>query len=161
MTEPDPAFGHVQIGNIRLPVHVRAFDHLPARTAVQRFNQRVAVRITKIVGSMWCAYVFTLLALLSLPAVLTLAFHITWFPSWLVSTGLIALVAWIAQTFLQLVLLSIIIVGQDVQAQASDARAVKTFQDIEAILDRTDLHTQGGLTVIRDLCMQILQTMSK
>ena len=41
---------------------------------------------------------------------------------------------WIAQTFLQLVLLSIIIVGQNVQASASDERAENTFQDAEAVL---------------------------
>jgi hypothetical protein len=40
----------------------------------------------------------------------------------------------IAQTFLQLVLLSIIIVGQNVQAAASDARAENTYQDAEAVL---------------------------
>jgi hypothetical protein len=54
-------------------------------------------------------------------------------------------VQWIAQTFLQLVLLSVIIVGQNiqaakavelarVQAAASDQRADQTFKDAEAIL---------------------------
>src|SRR6266851_3088941 len=75
-----------------------------------RINTRLAVTITKIVGSMWCAYVFALLALISLPAALN-------------SHDPIIIVAWIAQTFLQLVLLPIIIVGQNVQASASDARA--------------------------------------
>lgn len=50
-----------------------------------------------------------------------------------------------AQAFLQLVLLSIIMVGQKVQSAASDARAVKDFTDTEAILDRLDLDTAGGL----------------
>jgi hypothetical protein len=44
------------------------------------------------------------------------------------------IIAWIAQTFLQLVLLSIIIVGQNIAAAASDARAENTFKDAEAIL---------------------------
>ena len=44
------------------------------------------------------------------------------------------IVQWIAQTFLQLVLLSIIIVGQNVQASASDKRAEDTYQDAEAVL---------------------------
>ena len=74
------------------------------------FNTRVAVKITKSVGSMWCAYVFALLALISLPSAL-------------ISGNSIIIVSWIAQTFLQLVLLPIIIVGQNVQAAASDARA--------------------------------------
>ena len=42
---------------------------------------------------------------------------------------LIALVSWIAQTYIQLVLLSVIIVGQNIQSAASDARAAKTFED--------------------------------
>ena len=33
-----------------------------------RFNTRVAVIITKYVGSMWCAYVFALISLVALPA---------------------------------------------------------------------------------------------
>ena len=33
-----------------------------------RFNTRIALAITKVVGSMWCAYAFALLALISLPA---------------------------------------------------------------------------------------------
>ena len=74
------------------------------------FNMCVAVRITKSVGSMWCAYAFALLALISLPSAIA-------------SHNSIIIIGWIAQTFLQLVLLPIIIVGQNVQAAASDARA--------------------------------------
>ena len=51
-----------------------------------------------------------------------------------VKDGLGGIVQWIAQTFLQLVLLSIIIVGQNVQAAASDLRAENTYQDAEAVL---------------------------
>ena len=43
--------------------------------------------------------------------------------------------AWIAQTFLQLVLLPIIIVGQNVQAAAADARAEATYEDAAAVLE--------------------------
>jgi hypothetical protein len=75
-----------------------------------RFNTRVALGITRAVGSMWCAYAFAALALISLPAALR-------------SGNTIVIVAWIAQTFLQLALLPIIIVGQNVQAAASAARA--------------------------------------
>ena len=60
------------------------------------------------------------------------------------------LIAWIAQTFIQLVLLSIIMVGQNVQSLAADARSANTFKDAETILDRLDLHTQGGLRAILD-----------
>jgi hypothetical protein len=145
-----PRFGHTRTG---LPVHARTFDHLPSRTAVDRFNARLAVRITKMVGSMWCAYVFSVLALVSFPATLTLAGMVPkgFFPAWLIAAGLIALIAWIAQTFLQLVLLSIILVGQDVQSQAADARAAKTLEDAETIVDRLDEQTQGGIKAILDV----------
>jgi len=61
-----------------------------------------------------------------------------------------AIISWIAQTFLQLVLLSIIMVGQSVQSAASDARAEKSFTDTETILDRLDTHTAGGLQEVLD-----------
>jgi hypothetical protein len=60
------------------------------------------------------------------------------------------IIAWIAQTFLQLVLLSVIMVGQNVQSLAADARSANTYKDAETILDRLDLHTQGGLKAILD-----------
>ncbi len=84
------------------------------------FNTRLAVKITQTVGSMWCAYIFVLLTLISLPAA--------------IATGSpLVIVGWIAQTFLQLVLLPIIIVGQNVQAEASDARAQSDHDTLVAI----------------------------
>jgi hypothetical protein len=59
-------------------------------------------------------------------------------------------VAWVAQTFLQLVLLSIILVGQSVQSVASDMRAAKEFADTETILDRLDVNTAGGIRDVLD-----------
>ena len=92
------------------------------------FNGWLAVLITKAVGSMWCAYAFAALALISLPE----AIH----------QGTVALVSWISQTFLQLVLLSVIMVGQQVLAKASDKQALQTFKDTEAVLELTDrIHT--------------------
>src|SRR5215470_4072749 len=87
---------------------------------IGHFNTRIAVGVTKRVGSMWCAYAFALLALISLPAALS-------------SGSPIIIVGWIAQTFLQLVLLPIIIVGQNVQAAASDARAESDHETLLAI----------------------------
>ena len=51
-----------------------------------------------------------------------------------IADGVSGIVQWIAQTFLQLVLLSIILVGQNVQASAADKRALDTYTDAEAIL---------------------------
>ena len=87
-----------------------------------RLNARIGLKITVVVGTMWCAYLFTVLALVSAPS----AF----------GTGnKLIIVAWIAQTFLQLVLLPIIIVGQNVQAAAADARSQATYEDAVAVLE--------------------------
>ena len=85
------------------------------------FNGWLALKITNSVGTMWCAYAFAILALISLPDA--------------IKAGTAALIAWIAQTFLQLVLLSIIMVGQKVAAAASDKQAFQTYKDAEALLE--------------------------
>lgn len=124
---------------------------------VEGFNAKLAVLITSGVGTMACAYVFAVIALVSLPAVLIQAGALTasQVPSFFTKPGLILVVAWIAQTFLQLVLLSIIMVGQRVQSAASDARAAKQFQDTETILDRLDTHTAGGITEVLEALARI------
>ena len=99
---------------------VKVADQFPRSGPIARFNTAFALKITAGVGSMWCAYIFAAIALFGLPS----ALH----------NGVGAIVQWIAQTFLQLVLLSIIIVGQNVQAAASDERAENTYQDAEAVL---------------------------
>jgi hypothetical protein len=104
-------------------------------------NAKIAVLITRLVGTMWCAYLFALIALIGLEPAL--------------KPGGEGIIAWIAQTFLQLVLLSVIMVGQNVQSLASDARAADTFMDTELILDRLDVHTAGGLKAILDRLDQI------
>jgi hypothetical protein len=75
-----------------------------------QFNSWLAVLITRSVGTMWTAYVFTIIAVVSLPAALA-------------TRNTIVIISWIAQTFLQLVLLPIIIVGQNVISASQDARA--------------------------------------
>jgi hypothetical protein len=84
-------------------------------------NGRLGLFLTTIVGTMWAAYLFALLALVS-------------FPSAIRSGNSIIIVAWIAQTFLQLVLLPIIIVGQNILGKAADKRAEQTYKDVDAIL---------------------------
>jgi hypothetical protein len=88
------------------------------------FNNWLAVKITNVVGTMWCAYAFTIIALISLPDA--------------IKGGRSTLIAWIAQTFLQLVLLSIIMVGQKVAAAGSDKQLQQTYDDAEALLQITD-----------------------
>lgn len=129
-----PHFGHTRRGH--LPVHLHARDHLPSATPLQRLNARVAVAVTRAVGSMTCAYLFAAFDCLALPTA--------------VHQGLYGIVQWTASFFLQLVLLSVIMVGQNLQASASDARAAKTFEDTEALMDLLSTRTPGGLTDVTD-----------
>jgi hypothetical protein len=103
---------------------------------VNGVNAKIAVFLTNMVGSMWCAYVFAAIALLGLRPALR--------------PGGEGIIAWVAQTFLQLVLLSVIMVGQNVQSQASDLRSQHTYDDTLVILDRLDVHTGGGLKDLAD-----------
>jgi len=89
--------------------------------AFGRFNAKVGLLITVGVGTMVCAYVFAIIALISLPAAIN-------------SHNLTIIIAWVSSNFLQLVLLPIIIVGQNIQATASDKRAEDTYKDAEAVL---------------------------
>ena len=72
---------------------------------MKKFNLWVAAKITNGVATMWCAYLFAAITLISLPKAIS-------------SGDSIVIVSWVAQTFLQLVLLSIIMVGQKVQSQS-------------------------------------------
>jgi purine-nucleoside phosphorylase len=90
---------------------------------INAFNRRIAEKITAAVSTMWCAYTFAAIALISLPAALR--------------TGdPLIIVAWVAQTFLQLVLLSIIMVGQQA---SSDAVAQKISETHTASLSEFEL----------------------
>jgi hypothetical protein len=84
-------------------------------------NGRIGLLITTLVGTMICGYVFAAIALLSLPSAIS-------------SHNLTIIIAWISSNFLQLVLLPIIIVGQNLQAKASDKRAEDTYNDAAAVL---------------------------
>ena len=87
----------------------------------ERFNAQLALKITQGVGTMWCAYAFAALAFVSLPSAIR-------------SGSPVVIVSWISQTFLQLVLLSIIIVGQNIMAASADKRSEATYEDATAIL---------------------------
>jgi len=80
---------------------------------INSFNQKIASKITSFVSTMWCAYIFAAIALISLPAAIK-------------SGDPIVIVAWVAQTFLQLVLLSIIMVGQDASSKGMQQKIDET-----------------------------------
>ena len=94
----------------------------PAKTTDEHvgFNGRVALILTTTVGMMWCAYAFGVLALIALPQAL--------------QGGLLPIIQWVSQTFIQLVMLSVIMVGQNILSRASDKRADETYQEAEATL---------------------------
>lgn len=84
-------------------------------------NGRIALIVTTAVGTMWCAYAFAVVAFVALPDALN-------------SGSILPMVQWFSQTFIQLVMLSVIMVGQNIQGRASDKRAEMTYQDADAIL---------------------------
>jgi len=92
----------------------------PPTTAAEHVgvNGRIALTLTTVVGTMWCAYAFAGLALLVLPQA--------------IGGGLLALVQWISQTFIQLVMLSVIMVGQNILGRAADKQAAMTYKDADA-----------------------------
>jgi membrane protein implicated in regulation of membrane protease activity len=107
--EPHPQLLRRQRGEVR-PPKVRD-EHVG-------LNGRIALALTDGVGTMWCAYAFAILALIALPYV-----HTT-----------LQLIQWISQTFIQLVMLSVIMVGQSVQGRTADKRGEQTYNDAEAVL---------------------------
>jgi hypothetical protein len=72
-----------------------------AEQAASGFNTRLAVVLTQGTGTMWTAYVFTVLAIIGLFGLL----------GWL-NPFTFLLTTWVSQQFLQLVLLPVILVGQ-------------------------------------------------
>ena len=92
------------------------------------FQEKLALKITKSVGSMYCAYIFAAIALISLPDA--------------IKSGRAAIVAWVAQTFLQLVLLSIIMVGQNVAGKRSELREESDYEvDLKNEKDIAEIKT--------------------
>ena len=81
--------------------------------SMKEFNRKLGTGITNVVGTMWCAYAFAAIALISLPSAIA-------------SHNLLTIVSWVAQTFLQLVLLSIIMVGQAVAGEAVEKKITET-----------------------------------
>jgi hypothetical protein len=105
----------VPLSEIHLQVH--------GRSAIGRLNSRVALIVTKAVGTMWAAYLFALISFISLPQALA-AFQ---------RGDTLSGITWLSQSFLQLVLLPIIIVGQNVSSAAQEARAEADHETLTAL----------------------------
>ena len=111
----------------RLVTRQEAHAAVHGTSAAGRINSRIAVMITKAVGTMWAAYLFAIISLVSLPQAFS-AF---------MSGDTVVGITWLSQSFLQLVLLPIIIVGQNVISAAQDARAEADHETL------TSLHTMN------------------
>jgi uncharacterized membrane protein len=169
MQEKNPsAFANTEIARTQAQEHPRLsssvlFQHEPhqhqprnvnllqeAEQAASGFNTRVAVALTKGVGTMWTAYTFAVLACIGLFAILGLLNPIV-----------ALLVAWASQTFLQLVFLPIILVGQNVlgrkaelQADEQYRRAMSAYHDIEQIMNHLSAQDDELLLLSKHLSAQ-------
>lgn len=118
---------------------------------MKRFNLWLAEKITSSVATMWCAYIFAAIALISLPKAIQ-------------SGDSIVIVSWIAQTFLQLVLLSIIMVGQKVQSsgveQKIDETHTASLAEFELAKEARDNANQE-LKELKDLSREIHALITK
>lgn len=101
-----------------------------AEQAAAGFNTKIAVALTQSTGTMWTAYIFTVLAFIGLFGLL----------GWL-NPFVFLLTTWVSQQFLQLVLLPVIMVGQNVLNRKSELQAeeqfnttMSTYHDIEQIM---------------------------
>ncbi len=108
------------------------------------FQEKLASKITNVVGSMECAYIFAFIALISLPDA--------------IKGGTATTISWIAQTFLQLVLLSIIMVGQKVESKRAEIKANQDFEinrkyddEIEEILKHLENQNQDFYTILKHI----------
>ena len=92
---------------------------------ITKFNYWIALKITNGVGTMWCAYVFFILDLLMLPPVIKAHSVIVW-------------VTYLAQTVLQLILLPIIMVGQNVIQVQNEAKAETDHKTLTYLAELQD-----------------------
>ena len=99
---------------------------------ITKFNYQLAEKITNGIGTMWCAYAFLLIDLMMLPPVIK-------------SNNVMVWVTYIAQTVLQLVLLPIIMVGQNVIQAQNESKA------------ETDHNTLTYLATLQDEQMKELK----
>jgi len=114
------------------------------------FNAKFAVFLTQHVGTMWTAYVFTGICLVGLLAIFGALPAIV-----------VALVLWLTSEFFSLVLLPIIMVGQNILGKKTEMQAdeqfkatMSSYQDIEGImnhLDAQDAELLRHTTMLEDL----------
>ena len=128
----------------------------PAKTTDEHFgvNGKIALALTTVVGTMWCAYAFAVLAFFALPSAIT-------------SGSVLQLIQWLSQTFIQLVMLSVIMVGQNILSRASDKRAEMTYQDADATFHESEqiqahlLEQDKAIDTMLDKILQLEAALAK
>jgi hypothetical protein len=123
-------------------------------------NKKVAIFFTENIGTMTCFWLSYLLSLVCLPSVLHtmgIVHKHSLFPAFMLTFGFELLMTWFISTAIQVILLPAIMVGQNNQSAANDARSAKQFEDTEDVkagmdsaLDRLDIETAGGLKAVLD-----------
>jgi hypothetical protein len=118
-TDAPPATEHWFVPKM-IPHILQHHEQSPVKVADQAtpgLNGKIALILTKSVGTMWCAYAFAILAIIGFP---------------IGSASPRDYVVWLSQTFIQLTMLSVIMVGQNLLSAASDKRAEDTWKDADA-----------------------------
>lgn len=135
-----------------IPKNINA-EH-KAEQQASGINQRIAIALTKAVGTMTCAYCFTLLAIAGFP--------------YLLGPGVSQYVQWISQTFIQLTMLSVIMVGQailgrkaELQADEAFSTTQKSFADIEQIVKHLDVQDSKIIEITQGQSKQTLILMAQ
>lgn len=92
----------------------------------KKINDWLAIKITNAVGTMECAYVFSALAIWG-------GFGVDWH-------NILQIVQWVSQTFLQLTLLSVLMIGSQLIGASAEKRAqedhytiLKQFEEIKLV----------------------------
>lgn len=102
-------------------------------------TEKIASSITNAVGTFSCFIVFAVLACISLPAVVASHSTITW-------------ISWITQSFLQLVLLPLIMIEQNLQSRHSEFRGEEDF--------RVNVRAEKEIEEIKKKCDSIIEKIS-
>ena len=80
------------------------------------WHERLGLAITSGVGTMWCAFLFASLALIALPQALG---------------SMLTFIQWLSQTFIQLTMLSVLAVGQNLQARHAELKADVDHENLQ------------------------------
>jgi hypothetical protein len=111
---------------------------------------------------MWFFWLALALAFLSLPAVLAqvdehvlhAGFHGV-LPEWLIDSSLIALVAWIAQTLIQLAALPVLAYQAKRAERQQDEQTHTLIAHSEQIIGALDLDVEGGLESVYRVLVEV------